>query len=62
METYRSLSHSRYDCKYHVVFVPKRRKQALYGKIREYLKGVGSGGNAPDLGGGGGARFLRFIF
>jgi len=40
VETYRSLSHSRYDCKYHVVFVPKRRKQALYGKIREYLKGI----------------------
>lgn len=40
METYKSLTHSRYDCKYHVVFVPKCRKRALYGKIREYLKGV----------------------
>ena len=36
--SYESLSHSRYDCKYHVVFVPKFRKKILYGKIREYLK------------------------
>jgi putative transposase len=40
METYKSLTHSKYDCKYHVVFVPKCRKKALFGKIREYLKGV----------------------
>ena len=40
METYKSLTHSRYDCKYHVVFVPKSRKKSLYGKIREYLKGA----------------------
>jgi putative transposase len=36
--TYSSLSHSRWDCKYHIVFVPKYRKKILYGKIREYLK------------------------
>ena len=40
MESYKSLSHSRYDCKYHVVFVPKFRKKNLFGKIREYLKGM----------------------
>jgi putative transposase len=40
MESYGSLSHSRYDCKYHVVFVPKFRKKTLFGKIRKYLKGV----------------------
>jgi len=40
METYESLAHSKYDCKYHVVFVPKKRKKVLYGKIREYLKKV----------------------
>ncbi|WP_119344347.1 IS200/IS605 family transposase [Facilibium subflavum] len=34
---YESLSHSRWDCKYHVVFVPKYRKKVLYGKIRNYL-------------------------
>ena len=35
---YRSLSHSKWDCKYHVVFIQKGRKKELYGKIREYLK------------------------
>ena len=40
MESYKSLAHSRYDCKYHVVFVPKFRKKTLYGKIRKYLKDV----------------------
>ncbi len=40
MEKLSSLSHSRYDCKYHVVFVPKFRKKSLFGKIRQYLKGV----------------------
>ena len=32
-----SLSHSKWDCKYHLVFIPKCRKKGLYGKIREYL-------------------------
>lgn len=35
--TFESLSHSRYDCKYHLVFVPKYRKKKLYGGIRKYL-------------------------
>ena len=35
-----SLTHSKWDCKYHVVFVPKYRKKVLYGKIRLYLKEV----------------------
>ena len=35
-----SLAHSKYDCKYHVVFVPKFRKKKLFGKIREYLKEI----------------------
>jgi len=34
---YQSLSHSSWDCKYHVVFIPKCRKKAIYGKIRESL-------------------------
>jgi len=40
MNGYSSLSHSRWACTYHVVFVPKGRKKQLYGKIREYLKSV----------------------
>lgn len=35
--SYESLNHSRWDCKYHLVFVPKYRKKVLYGKIRTYL-------------------------
>lgn len=35
--SYESLSHSKWDCKYHVVFIPKRRKKVLYGQIRKFL-------------------------
>jgi len=35
---YSSLSHSKWDCKYHIVFVPKYRRKKLYGKIRNFLK------------------------
>ncbi len=38
--SYESLSHAKWDCKYHVVFIPKCRRKELYGKIRQYLKGV----------------------
>ena len=34
--SYESLSHSKWDGKYHVVFIPKGRKKALYGKIRGF--------------------------
>ena len=37
ISSYESLSHSKWDCKYHLVFVPKCRKRVLYGKIRKYL-------------------------
>ena len=41
METsYHSLAHSRWDCKYHVVFVPKRRRRQLYGQIRRQLGAI----------------------
>jgi len=33
-ELYQSLSHSKWDCKYHVVFVPKRRRKAIFGQTR----------------------------
>ena len=35
--TYQSLSHSRWHCKYHVVFVPQRRRKALFGNSRKAL-------------------------
>ena len=34
---YQSLSHSKWECKYHVVFVPKYRKKAIFGDIRRHL-------------------------
>ena len=32
------LSHTKWDCKYHIVFIPKYRNKAIYGKVRSYLK------------------------
>ena len=37
MSDYRSLSHSKWECKYHVVFIPKYRKKAIYGELRRHL-------------------------
>ena len=37
MRDWQSLSHVRWECKYHVVFVPKYRKKALYGKVRRQV-------------------------
>jgi REP-associated tyrosine transposase len=36
-QVYQSLSHSKWDCKYHVIFVPKFRRKILYGDIRKFL-------------------------
>ena len=30
---YKSLAHSSWNCKYHLIFVPKNRKKLLYGKV-----------------------------
>ena len=35
--TYRKLSHTVWECKYHVVFIPKYRKRRIYGQIRRIL-------------------------
>ncbi len=37
MRDYKSLAHTRWDCKYHVVFIPKRRQKVIYGNLRQYL-------------------------
>jgi putative transposase len=37
MEEFESLSHTRWDCKYHVVFILKCRRKALYGELRRHL-------------------------
>ena len=39
-QTYQSLSHSKWDCKYHVVFVPKRRRKELFGHMRQKLGAI----------------------
>jgi putative transposase len=39
-ETYQSLSHSKWDCKYHVAFVPKRRRKAIFGQTRKQLGAI----------------------
>jgi len=36
---WRSLSHVRWYCRYHVVFVPKYRKKSIFGQLR---KGIGN--------------------
>lgn len=37
MDEFESLSHTRWECKYHVVFIPKFRRKALYGQLRSHL-------------------------
>ena len=37
MREYQKLTHTTWDCKYHVVFIPKRRKKAIFGAIRKHL-------------------------
>ena len=37
MDVYESLSHTKWECKYHVVFIPKFRRKTLYGELRQHL-------------------------
>ena len=37
MKEYETLCHSKWECKYHVVFIPKCRRKVLYGELRKYL-------------------------
>ena len=37
MTNYRSLNHTKWACQYHVVFIPKYRRKALYGSLRRHL-------------------------
>ena len=30
-----SLAHTQWECKYHIVFAPKYRRQIIYGKIKQ---------------------------
>ncbi|MCP4354023.1 MAG: IS200/IS605 family transposase [Proteobacteria bacterium] len=37
MIEYKSLKHSRWYCKYHIVWIPKYRKKRIYGDLRNHL-------------------------
>jgi putative transposase len=37
MQDYQSLNHTQWECKYHVIFIPKCRRKLLYGAIRQDL-------------------------
>ena len=37
MDELESLSHTKWDCKYHIVFIPKCRRKTLYGELRRHL-------------------------
>ncbi len=37
MDEFESLSHTKWTCKYHVVFIPKGRRKMLYGQLRDHL-------------------------
>jgi len=40
MKDWKSLSHVRWDCKYHVVFVSKYRQRSIYGEVRAKIGGI----------------------
>ena len=37
MDDVQSLCHTKWDCKYHIVWIPKCRQKVLYGKLRQHL-------------------------
>ena len=37
MDDVQSLSHTQWECKYHVVWIPKNRRKVLYGQLRQHL-------------------------
>ena len=37
MDSAQSLSHTKWECKYHVVWIPKCRQKVLYGRLRQHL-------------------------
>ena len=37
MDKIESLNHTKWDCKYYVVFIPKGRREVLYGELRVHL-------------------------
>jgi REP-associated tyrosine transposase len=40
MNDFQSLSHTVWDCKYHLVWIPKCRRKVLYGQLKKQLGSV----------------------
>ncbi len=40
MKSWKTQSHVRWDCKYHLVFISKYRQRAIYGKVRKNIGGI----------------------
>lgn len=40
MQDFESLAHVRWDCKYHVVFIPKYRRKVIYGRMRRQVGAI----------------------
>jgi REP-associated tyrosine transposase len=40
MDEFQNLSHTVWDCKYHLVWIPKYRKKALFGDLRKHVGGI----------------------
>src|SRR6516225_3777738 len=57
MDDYESLSHSKWECKYHVVFIPKCRRKTLYGEFE-----AASRGGIPQIGNAEGVQGRRGAF
>ena len=53
MDEFESLNHTKWECKYHVVFIPKCRRKTLYVQLRRYLgevfRKLASRGRPPAL-------------
>lgn len=38
-DTMSSLSHTKWNCKYHIIFIPKYRRKVIYNKLRTDIRG-----------------------
>ena len=44
-----SLAHTKWECKYHIVFAPKYRRQVIYGKIKQPAMDLSRDKNAEKM-------------
>ena len=40
MNTPESFKHTKWECKYHIVWIPKYRKKSLYNELRQYMESM----------------------